>query len=187
MSRLTDAALLLATLSVVGGFAPAHVESQQSPIDKALRAVPERAREATTVIRWNADHSYEVLREGDGPLVCYDRSDEARRASFDVQCTSMGNLERVAQSRRFRAESTDREAEEARIQAADERRTGVAFLSDEFEDGFETEMGPFGAFGPGVGNGRQAVAFRIGHDVVTERFSGDAESGFGLVIESAGH
>ncbi len=125
MSRLTDAALLLATLSVVGGFAPAHVESQQSPIDKALRAVPERAREATTVIRWNADHSYEVLREGDGPLVCYDRSDEARRAAFDVQCTSMGNLERVAQSRRFRAESPDREAEEARIQAAEADGTRV--------------------------------------------------------------
>ena len=125
MTRLMKTALVAAAFSGVAGLSPAHVASQQAAIDKALSAVPSRARDATMVIHWNADHSYEVLREGDGPLVCYDRSDEARWAAFDVQCTAKGNLERVAQSRRFRAESVDRDAENAMVEAAEADGTRV--------------------------------------------------------------
>lgn len=99
---------------------------QVSEIDEALAAAPSRARDATMVIRWNADQTYDVLKEGDGPLLCYDRSSEARRAAFDVQCTSKGNLDRVAQSRRFRADAADREEENAMVQAAEADGTRVA-------------------------------------------------------------
>ena len=106
--------------------APTLAEAQDAAaIDKALAAAPARARDEATVIRWNADHTYETLKEGSNGLVCYDRSNEARRAPFDVQCTSMGNLPRVAQNRQFRAQSADREAENALIAAADADGTRV--------------------------------------------------------------
>lgn len=115
MSRIALAFLALALL------VPGSTEAQtdQTAIDKALAAAPERARDATMVIRWNDDHTYEILKEGTNRLVCYDRSDEARRAPFDVQCTNVGNLERVAQNRRFRAMSSDRDEENALLEAAE--------------------------------------------------------------------
>lgn len=106
---------------------PAMIEAQstQETIERALAAAPARARDDAAVIRWNADHTYETLKEGTNRLVCYDRSTEARRASFDVQCTSVGNLPRVAQNRRFRAESADRAEENALIEAAEADGTRV--------------------------------------------------------------
>lgn len=117
MTRSFTALALLALASATG--VPTHAAAQSAAVEKALTPAPERARDATTVVRWNADHTYEVLQEGDGPLVCYDRSDEARRAPFDVMCTVRGNLDRVAQNRRFRSEAADREAEAAMVAAAD--------------------------------------------------------------------
>jgi hypothetical protein len=107
--------LLLAALAP----AAAHAQSDAAAVDKALAPLPERSRAEATVIRWNADHSYDVLKEGSSRWVCYDRSDEPRRAPFDVQCTSVGNLERVAQNRRFRAMSADRNEENAMLEAAE--------------------------------------------------------------------
>lgn len=95
----------------------------QSAIDMALAAAPARAREATTVIKWNADHTYETLQEGTNQLVCYDRSSERGRRPFAVQCTNLANLDRVAQNRRFRAATTDRESETAMIRAAEANGT----------------------------------------------------------------
>lgn len=102
-----------------------EAQSAQDAIDNALAPIPARARAETTVVRWNADHTYEVLQEGSNQVVCYDRSDEARRAPFDVQCTSLGNLERVAQNRRFRAMSADRQEEGALVAAAEADGTRV--------------------------------------------------------------
>jgi hypothetical protein len=90
----------------------ATAQSDAQLTERALAAAPGRARDAATVIRWNADHSYETIREGSGPLVCYDRSDEPGRAPFAVQCTSLANLERVAQNRRFQFEG---EGDRARV------------------------------------------------------------------------
>jgi hypothetical protein len=99
--------------------APAGVAAQ-SGVDRALAAAPERARADASVIQWNADHTYQTLKEGSGPLVCYDRSDEPGRAAFAVQCTSKANLERVAQNRRFQFEADgDREAVGALVAAAE--------------------------------------------------------------------
>ena len=91
----------------------------QSEIEIALTPAPSRAQDAATVIKWNADHSYETLREGSNHLVCYDRSDERDRRPFAVQCTHITNLERVAQNRRFRAQTADGAEERALITAAE--------------------------------------------------------------------
>ena len=69
-----------------------------------------RAREGAAVITWNPDHTHVTLKEGTNRLVCFDRSGEPGRQPFAVQCTSVGNLDRVAQNRRARAESEDAEA-----------------------------------------------------------------------------
>lgn len=124
---MRTAALLPLTAMLALALLPATAEGQddQAAIEKALAAAPPRARDATMVIRWNDDHTYEILREGTNRLVCYDRSDEARRAPFDVQCTSVGNLERVAQNRRFRATSADRDEENALLAAAEADGTRV--------------------------------------------------------------
>ena len=81
-----------------------------------------------TFQRWRftapgGDITYETLKEGTNRLVCYDRSDERGRQPFAVQCTSVANLERVAQNRRFRAESGDADAEGALLAAAEANGT----------------------------------------------------------------
>ena len=103
----------------------------QSAIDMALAAAPARARESATVIKWNADHTYETLQQGSNQLVCYDRSSERNRRPFAVQCTNLANLDRVAQNRRFRAETANTEDESAMIAAAESNgtRADVAYGS----------------------------------------------------------
>lgn len=89
------------------GFAQTTAET----IERALAAAPARAREATAVIKWNDDYSYETLKEGTNRLVCYDRSGfPGRKQPFSVQCTSVANLPRLAQSRQALAENEDGEA-----------------------------------------------------------------------------
>ena len=118
--------LLVAGLAFAGPApAPLEAQSADAAIDKALAPLAERARADAMVIRWNADHTYEILKEGTSRWVCYDRSDEIRRAPFDVQCTSVGNLDRVAQNRRFRASASDRNEENALLQAAEADGTRV--------------------------------------------------------------
>jgi hypothetical protein len=95
----------------------------QSEIDMALAPLGERARGSATVVHWNADYTYETLKEGTSQLVCYDRSSERDRSPFAVQCTTLSNLDRVAQNRRFRVETTDRASESALIEAAEANGT----------------------------------------------------------------
>ena len=57
------------------------------------------------VVSFNADGSYTTLREGTNGFVCYDRSGQYGSPAFAVQCTNTGNLERLAQNRRFAAQA----------------------------------------------------------------------------------
>jgi hypothetical protein len=93
-------------------------------IDRALAAAPRQLREGAAVIRWKPDYTYETLKPGTNRLVCYDRSGEPGEQPFAVQCTSVGNLERVAQNRRFEAES-DRAKRQALLDAAEANGTRV--------------------------------------------------------------
>ena len=93
--------------------------AQSSPeIDKALLAAPRPAREGATVIKWNADYTYETVRKGTNAIVCYDQSGQPTEQPFSVQCTSLTNLPRVAQNKKFEAE-TDREKRNAAIATAE--------------------------------------------------------------------
>ena len=93
-------------------------------IDRALAAAPRQMREGAAVIKWKPDYTYETLKKGTNRLVCYDRSGEPGEQAFAVQCTSVGNLERVAQNRRFEAE-TDRTKRQAALDAAEASGTRV--------------------------------------------------------------
>jgi hypothetical protein len=91
------AALLVASTSALAQTPDADA------IDKALAAAPRNQKEAATVIKWKADQTYDTLKKGTNKLVCYDRSGEPGMQPFAVQCTSLANLERVAQNRKFAA------------------------------------------------------------------------------------
>lgn len=123
MIRITLILTLLATLAISTG---AYAQTTAEAIEQALAASPARAREGATVIKWNPDYTYETLKEGTNMVVCYSRADERERPPFAVQCTVKANLDRVAQNRKFRAESTSRDEERASVSAAGENGTRVA-------------------------------------------------------------
>ena len=113
MKRIILAVVGLLTVS--GG---ADAQSTARTIEHALLAAPARARDAATVIQWNADYTYRTLKEGTSQLVCYDRSGDPGQAAFAVACTALGNLDRIAQNRRFAAEGGDRAGARAMVAAA---------------------------------------------------------------------
>lgn len=114
---------VVGVLTVAGG---ANAQSTAQIIERALAAAPARGRDATTVIRWNADFTYETLQEGTNQLVCYDRSGEPGEAAFAVQCTVLANLPRLAQNRRFDAEGGDAAGIRALVAASAENGTRIA-------------------------------------------------------------
>ena len=97
--------IILAVLGVLTVSAGAEAQSTAQMIERALMAAPARGRDAASVVRWKADHTYETIKEGTSQMVCYDRSGDPGQRSFAVQCTALGNLERVAQNRRIAAAS----------------------------------------------------------------------------------
>ena len=117
--------IILVIVGVVSIQASANAQTAAETIERALAAAPRRAREEAAVIKWNADYTYETIKEGTNRMVCYDRSDERNRRPFAVVCTSVGNLDRAAQNRRFRGESADAAEERAMVAAAEENGTRV--------------------------------------------------------------
>ncbi len=115
-----------------------YAQTNAELIEQALAAAPRRAREGATVVKWAADHTYTTIKEGTNALVCYDRTDERDRQPFDVQCTSKMNLDRVAQNRRFHADSTDAAGERELVAAAGRNGTRV---KAEFGSPFITRRG----------------------------------------------
>jgi hypothetical protein len=107
-------------------------------LERALAPAPRNMKEGATVIKWKADNTYETLRKGTNRLVCYDRSGEPGRQPFAVQCTSIANLDRVAQNRKFEA-MTDAAAKKAALEEAE--KTG-ARVKPEFGSVWLTMNGP---------------------------------------------
>jgi hypothetical protein len=95
MKRL--AVLILSVLAI----STSAIAQTTDTIDRALAAAPRQAKEGATVIKWNPDQTYETLRKGTNRVVCYDQSGLPSEQPFSSQCTSIGNLERVAQNRKF--------------------------------------------------------------------------------------
>jgi hypothetical protein len=90
----------------------------QAAIDKALLAAPGNLKATATVIKWKPDYTYDTLKKGTGRLVCYDKSGYPGAQAFMVECTSIANLERVAQNLKFEA-ITDKKASQAAFDAAE--------------------------------------------------------------------
>lgn len=99
-------------------------QTADEAIEKALLPAPRNMKEGATVIKWKADNTYDTLRKGTNRLVCYDRSGDPGQQPFSVQCTSIANLDRVAQNRKFEAMS-DKTARQAAIDAAEKDGTRV--------------------------------------------------------------
>src|SRR5271167_3849484 len=76
----------------------------QAPADAlatALAAAPANQREGATVVKWKADFTYDTLRKGTNRLVCYDRSGFPEQMPLSIECTSIANVDRVAQNLKF--------------------------------------------------------------------------------------
>src|SRR5246127_157629 len=71
---------------------------EAADIDKALLAAPPNMKDAATVIKWKSDFTYDTLKKGTSRLVCYDRSGLPEQQAFSIECTTVGNLDRVAQN-----------------------------------------------------------------------------------------
>ena len=100
---------------LVGVAAVSTGVAAQAPADaiaKALLAAPAPQREQATVISWKPDFTYDTLRKGTNRLVCYDRSGQPLQQPFSVECTSIANLERVAQNLKFEAAGDRAKAQE---------------------------------------------------------------------------
>jgi hypothetical protein len=97
MKRITTIALSMFAVSA-GAFA-------QSPeIDKPLMAAPAQLKAGATVIKWKADYTYDTLKKGTNKLVCYDKAGMPGVAqAIYSECTTLGNLDRVAQNLKFEA------------------------------------------------------------------------------------
>src|SRR5262245_4189156 len=114
-------AVMAGVLAVSGS---AHMQTADEAIERALLPAPRNQKEGATVIKWKADGTYDTVRKGTNRTVCYERSGDPGQQPFSVQCTSIANLERVAQNRKFEA-MPDRAARQAAIDAAEKDGTRV--------------------------------------------------------------
>ncbi len=103
---------------------PVFAQTPAETIERALSAAPANAREAAAVIKWKADGTYDTLKPGTSRLVCYDQSGEPTEQPFAAQCTSVGNLPRVADNKKFEKE-LDRTKRQAALDAAEKDGTRV--------------------------------------------------------------
>ena len=98
---------------------PLEPGASQADVDKALLAAPANLRNQATVIKWNpADWSYTTLRKGTSQLVCFDKSGLPGQLPFSIECTQLGNMDRVKQNMKFESEP-DRMKRQAALDAAE--------------------------------------------------------------------
>ena len=116
--------MILFALGVLVASTGAFAQTADESIERALSAAPRQMKEGATVIKWKADYTYDTLKKGTNRLVCYDRSGEPGMQPFAVQCTSIANLDRVAQNRKFEAVS-DKAARQKMIDDAEKNGTRV--------------------------------------------------------------
>jgi hypothetical protein len=102
----------------------AMAQAPDAAVEKALLAAPANLREGATVIKWKPDFTYETLKKGTNRLVCYDRSGFPEQQAFSVECTSIANVDRVAQNLKFEA-AGDKIKTQAMVDAAEKDGTRV--------------------------------------------------------------
>src|SRR6202158_5189298 len=88
----------------------ALAQAPDAAVEKALLAAPANMREGATVIKWKPDQTYDTLRKGTNRLVCYDRSGFPGQQPYSIECTSIANLDRVAQNMKIEAMGDKKQA-----------------------------------------------------------------------------
>ncbi len=133
--------IVLFVLGVLAVSASAFAQAPPAaadPTERALLPAPRNMRADATIIKWKPDNTYDTVKKGTNRLVCYDQSGEPSEAAFSIQCTSVVNLERVAQNKKFEMIS-DRAARTAALEAAEKDGTRV---KPEFGSVWYTMSGP---------------------------------------------
>ena len=130
--------MLALSIGVLAMSAGAFAQTDQELIDRALTAAPRNMKDNATVVKWKADNTYDTIKKGTNKLVCYDRSGEPGRQPFAVQCTSLANLSRVTQNRKFEAMQDKNE----RQAAIDKAEADGSRVKPEFGSVFISMNGP---------------------------------------------
>jgi hypothetical protein len=102
----------------------AAAQAPDAAIETALLAAPANLREGAAVIKWKSDYTYETLKKGTNRLVCYDRTGFPEQQPFSVECTSIANLDRVAQNLKIESVG-DKVKTQAMVDAAEKDGTRV--------------------------------------------------------------
>ena len=116
--------IALFVLAVMAVSTSALAQAPAGDIEKALLAAPATLRDEATVIKWKPDFTYDTLKKGTNRLVCYDRSGFPAQQPFSIECTSIANLDRVAQNLKFEA-AGDKSKTQALLDAAEKDGTRV--------------------------------------------------------------
>ena len=119
MKRILPIALSLAAVS-------SFVLAQDSPeVEKALRPAPANMKAAATVVKWKADFTYDTVKKGTNKMVCYDMSGlPGATQPVYIECTSLANLDRVAQNMKLNS-IKDADQRKAAFEAAEKDGTRV--------------------------------------------------------------
>jgi hypothetical protein len=112
--------IVLGLLAAAGG----AMAQDQAAIDKALLPAPRNMKDGATVVKWKSDFTYDTLRKGTNKMVCYDRTGQPGQQPFAVECTSIANLDRVAQNLKFEA-IPDKDARQKAFDEAEKNGTRV--------------------------------------------------------------
>ena len=117
---------------------PLEPGASQADVDAALVAAPGNLKDQATVIKWKPDQTYTTLRKGTNRLVCFDRSGFPLQQAYSIECTMLGNLDRVAQNMKIEALG-DRAKAQAAFEEAEKNGTRV---KPEFGSVFYHVQGP---------------------------------------------
>jgi hypothetical protein len=90
-------------------------QSNDAEIERATMPAPRNMKDGATVVHWKADGTYDTLKKGTNALLCYDWSGMPGKQPFAVQCTSLKNLDRVAQNLKL-ASISDPKARAAEVE-----------------------------------------------------------------------
>ena len=97
-------AIVLGTFAAsTGALAQTPAPASSDPYAAIVAAAPANQREGATVIKWKPDFTYDTLKKGTNKMVCYDRSGFPLQQPFSIECTSLANLDRVAQNMKAEA------------------------------------------------------------------------------------
>jgi hypothetical protein len=116
--------IALFALGVIAVSTGALAHAQDDAVAKAVLALPAQLRDGATVIKWKPDFTYDTLKKGANNLVCYDLTGYPNHPPFEIECTSMANLDRVAQNLKFEA-GGDKAKTQAMFDAAEKDGTRV--------------------------------------------------------------